>query len=328
MPDQFLSDNSAVILGLDGETKLTKDMVKRAARKLYRIYHPDHFSQNEADREMAVALSKKIQRARESLEEYLEVNPTYNPQSSSSNRNQSQPQSSRPQANPYSWNDMFNDIGDTRSAYARSQNYSSSLVTEQHYGSSLRGTMFEFLYEFPEFEQAIIPFVGKSDRLESRDIIMIINPAIFPKIEIRYISKETDRDAPRLVDASFATYVRGRYQGSRDLVDGIVLPNGNFLANLVSTGKAKQNFRPTPLDPQNKKIYIQSYSDLHMTEFLQNGFSAGTSYVIFSKDATDLMPIQRTLKVPEWKKLVISVRKEVIRLSYQPEAKTCQDLFF
>ena len=321
MPDQFKSKNLATILGLQDEDKLDVEMVRKAAKKLYSKYHPDRYSDpkkySKADQQMYTDITQIISEARDALVNYLEVNPDFNPKSSSTGSS-NYSQKEHDNAQPFSWEDIFGERANGQGqAGQRSNQDSRSVVRGDHYGASLRGTMFEFLYQHPGFTQAIIPLEGRSANLGEVDMVMIIDPAIFPRIEIKLISKPSKTsNAPSLVKSFYATYVRGHHQGSGGavLVDGIVYPNGQYLFNALHSQPRK--WSAIPLDERGEKLYLQTNGLFFFTEMKPTFYSTGTSFTLINKEPLQFLPATNSPKAPEWKSLELGHDKNVIRLGY------------
>ncbi len=223
---QFSSENSATVLGLDAKNTVSEQDIKMAAKRLLSKYHPDKYGSKDftdADRLMANVITKKILAAQDSLVHYLKLNPSYNPseKSGSPSASQYRPESQYDQKF-YTWQDFASDMSKDR------QKSSGAVTTMEHYGSSLRGTMFEFLYQFPDANLAYLELFQASAKVNNQDALLILRPEIFPIIEMRIISRETDANKPQLVRSVFGKYVRGHHQGNsgQNLVDAIVFDDG------------------------------------------------------------------------------------------------------
>jgi hypothetical protein len=339
VPDQFSSSNAAVILGLENETSVTTLTVKRAAQRLYSKFHPDRFMDESkfsaADRDAVTAIAAKIQQARQTLEDYIEFDPTYNPKEELASGGNSSRRSSEGNGRPYSWRDIFDE---KPSANSQAANRSGSdVVNADHFGSSLRGTWFEFLYRHPGFQRAVIPMNGRSTSIDAVDIVMIIRPEMFPRIEIRYLSRPGHGQSPQLVESVYATYVRGHYStfaGKR--FDAIVLPDGRYLMNALESGRPRTPFVASPFGDTAGNFIVNSTMDFFLTEIESNGISNRTNYTMVQKDPLLFLPAEKPIDVPKWKKLELPMNSNVIQLGYTPESptlpvkakrRTCRSLF-
>ncbi len=199
-----------------------------AARRLLARYHPDKFSgekHTDADRIKAGEITRKIIAAQDSLTTYLKINPSFSPAkesgasgSASDFKNQNYQSNER----AYTWQDFGAEMKKEQ------PHKGSSVATMDHFGSSLRGTMFEFLYQFPDASFAYLELHQGSAQTANHDALMILRPETFPIIEFRLISKERDQTAAQLVKSVYGKYVRGHHQGNsgRNLVDSIVFQDG------------------------------------------------------------------------------------------------------
>ncbi len=320
LPKQFESENAAVILGLDSKTQISDKDVDLAARRLTLKYHPDRYQNPEQytdeDRKQANEVTAKIQSARRALIKYLETNPDYNPSTSPSGQGSHAGFTSGQQRSSYSWEEFL------RSRTAPPSGSSSrDLVSGDHYGASLRGTLFEFLYRFPDFKSAVIPFEIRSPDLgdENLEALMILTPEHFPFIEFRYISKKQEGKVVQIVRSTWAQYVRGHHQGNsgRALSDGILFENGNYLFNALPGSRPEIPYVVTPIDEAGQHLYIQSSMLMFLTEMNPRGFSVGTSYVMLKKEAQDLLPNKKHNPALDWKNIAIEKSNQPIALGYK-----------
>lgn len=228
--NQFNSDNSATVLGLEKKDSISETDIKLAARRLLTRYHPDRYAGanfSEADRARANEITRKILAAQESLVNYIKINPSFSP---SKDGGSSGPTGASQSGGPAQSNDRFYTWQDFASEMEKDRaRAGSSVVTMDHYGSSLRGTMFEFLYQFPSANMAFLELHQASARTTNHDAIMVLRPEIFPNVEFRIISRDRDGNATQVVKSVFARYVRGHHQGNggRHLVDAIVFEDGS-----------------------------------------------------------------------------------------------------
>lgn len=334
VPEQFKSTNAAVILGLDKDpilakenSVLTKKMVKEVAQKLFRKFHPDLYMDfpkySGLDRERANEITRKVISARLTLENWLESHPDFNPYHQNMEEGPSPYQGTKKEN--YSWADVFGER-ETRATYQRGSS-TRDIVTEEHFGgTSMRGTLFEFLQDYPGFNQAFIPLNVKStDINDNMDALMIIDPEIFPMIEIKYISKYRDSQAPQLVESVFAKYVRGHHvNGTGSLTDGIVLPSGNYLMDPLKTGRPPRILTAKPMDSFGKKLMIDPIVANFFLEIKPTGYSSNRSYTVVKNDQKSILPrsnVEVELPVPRlpgWKNIDIPNNEGVILLGYEP----------
>lgn len=228
MPEQFKSDVSTVILGLDKDPELknvtlTADHVKSAAHKLLRKYHPDLY-QDPNDKKVAEEITKSINNARDKLDAYIKNDSNYNPFGHSETYAQEDSTSSKYSNNSgYNWDDLFNERRPPR--HEQEDRDSRGIVTQDYYGgTSMISTMFEFLSRYANFQQAYVSWDYESVEMTQMDVIMVIDKNLFPNIELRYISKSKDGSAPQLVKSTWGKYVRGHHQRSSS--DAIVFGDG------------------------------------------------------------------------------------------------------
>ncbi len=231
---QFNSENSATILGLDKKDAVSEADIKLAAKRLLSRFHPDKFGSDkfsDADRLKANEIAKKIISAQDSLTTYLKINPAFSPAKESSSSSQGaasknpgfKSSAQHSDQGNYTWQNFGADMKRERAAT------DSSIVNMDHYGTSMRGTMFEFLHQFPDANIAYLELSQGSTQAANHDAIMVIRPETFPNIEFRLISRDRDGNATQTVKSVYATYVRGHHQGSggRHLVDSIVFNDGS-----------------------------------------------------------------------------------------------------
>lgn len=326
LPAQFQSDNAATVLGLDGLQEIDPSTVKKAAQRLWSKYHPDRVNGTSEEatskRALYTAISQKIQAARDTLSKYLELNPTYNPTKDSTGfRNTTRPASgsARPHSGePFKWDHVFSGPSSSR-----------EIVTESHFGSSLRGTMFEFLYQSPNVEVAVMPLEGRSDSVSFRlDYLLVLKPALFPQIEIRVLSKSSADASPMLLETKMATYVRGHHEhninGAGNLADSIVFSDGTFLRAHLLTGTPDQPFHLVPVDAEGRHVMLASKTLFFFNETGRNGWATGAMFMLSKRAPLEILPGP---KAPGWKKVQLLENSSVIRLGYQPTVVTCEGLF-
>ncbi len=332
LPDQFLSSNAVVILGLENETSISEKTVDKAARRLLSKFHPDRFDDkmkhSDADRLISNTATGLIQKAREALIDYIRLNPDFNPQKYTANFDPQKRGFTNGQGGAYSWDETFDRGQSPPPRSERSFGNGTSVVTGQHFSSSLRGTWFEFLYEHPGFLQAVIPMNGVSVSIDAYDVLLILRPETFPQIEVRYISKPTVSGAPQLVESVYATYTRGHYAGLRgQRHDAIVFSDGRHLINGLETGRPITPFVATSFGDTAGNFIINSSVDFFLTELGQDGFHTGNNFEMYRKDPFAFLPAQKPVEIPGWKKLALPTNTSVIRLGYTPSKVTCQSLF-
>ncbi|CAN5700376.1 hypothetical protein BH10BDE1_BH10BDE1_02180 [soil metagenome] len=336
---QFDSENSATILGLDNKDAVSEKDIKMAAKRLLSRFHPDKFSSekySEADRIKANAITQKIISAQDSLTTYLKINPAFSPAKESGSPNngassKSGFQNSSPHSDQgsYTWQDFGDQMKKERAPTG------SSVVNMDHYGSSMRGTMFEFLHQFPDANIAYLELSQGSTQAANHDAIMVIRPETFPNIEFRLISRDRDGNATQTVKSVYGTYVRGHHQGNsgRNLVDSIVFkdgthfPPGTYLMPAF-TGQIKYKGEMSTDVTAVKSVRMTGHPTAMFVFMNSNGYSNSTlgGYVsesskpstAFLKQKTPVPTKPPVAKVLGWRDVKASqAPNDTIQLKYE-----------
>lgn len=340
LPKQFQSDNAATVLGLESLESVDLAVVKKAAQRLWSKYHPDRVSGTSAgavaQRAMYTAISQKIQAARDTLSKYLELNPNYNPSKDGSAASTGSRSGARSggAARAYSWDDLFRDVNPGEPSSKGSGGFgepssSRSVVTESYFGTSLRGTMFEFLHQYPNVEIAVMPLEGRSPKVSfDVDYLVVLKPSLFPQVEIRVLSKPTSGAEPTLVETIYGTYKRGHdvsnQGGLGRFTDAIVFSDGTYLRPAFLSGAPDQPFHVVDLEAQGRGVLLATQSLFFFNEMSRDGFATGTHFKMSKREPLAILPATQT---PAWKKVQLLEGGAVIRLGYDPGVKTCEGLF-
>lgn len=287
IPEQFKSTNAATILGLDKEENITKDDVKKAAKNLWKKWHPDQFPKgkfSDADRTAATLLAQMIGNARDTLLKFLKEGGVHKPEGKQSESPTTHadpddtqfawsPNPARP--NNFDWRDTFTDS---------SEPSNSSEMSVNSADRRLGGTLFGFLENYPDLTKAVMHFKVSNVRLENDGVkevgeaLIIVEPKNFPFIEIRYMAKAIDKSTqPMVIKKRMAKYIRRRHAGNGIDLDGIGFGWGNYLMRAFHTGHATQPFKVVPT-PEDGVYHIQTEKDFALLEMFPTGFS--TPYVL------------------------------------------------
>lgn len=320
VPEQFKSKNAAVILGLDNREDITEADVKKAAKDLWKKWHPDQFPADkfsDADRTVATYVAQMIGHARDNLLKFLKGGgslrrdeahsdgPTMHPDPDNTEFAWN-PTSAR--QNNFDWQDAFTDS----TAPSGASEISASSVDR-----SMSGTLFNFLAEYPGLTKAILLFKlsyvsSENNSFETRDVgevLMIVEPGNFPFIELRYMAKANEgSQLPASIGKRVAKYIRRRHAGSGGDFDGIGFGWGNYLLRALHTGHPTQPFKVVPTNETG--VYrLQTDKTFMFLEMYPTGFS--TPYVLTLID-DDISPRLYESKKLAWRN--IELEQEQVNL--------------
>lgn len=302
----FAGPKAAEILELDGFKTVDAGIVRSAARaRLSKL--PSDGDEDER---------QKILRARDALLNYF-----------------------RNYSGRYSWHELFREADEALHTAIRQPNPWFSMVWNGRDENSLRDTEFEFLYQYSKLEQAYLPFEGHGrGTAEVSDMILVVAPALFPRVQIKYLSRLKDEDGSRrLIKTATAVYIRNRHSGTDNVVaDALVLPDGNYLINPLSKHTLEEErshpaLKVTAMDILGKRWMISSRLSFVFTEMHPDGTEVGTTYTSVRGGPYTVMspklPKVETRESNDWKFVELPSKPNVLVLPFQRVSLECEQMF-
>lgn len=314
LPKQFLSEDAAVVLGIEKEKNVTEAQLKKTYRKLAQKYHRDTYKGSEFSKKELDQITHKIRKAYDTLKNYIKAGgqlkgeTIYETQETTKNTHSKQYYNNNPNYDPW-------------------KNYSQNEEGIVPYGKveDLQGTIFE---ELPvDVQQLHMHFTGGSPIIgNSEDLVIVFHRSTFPFMEARFYPKAEDGEetkTPVPIKTVKLTYGRGYHRGGNgDMFDALVITSDSYLLPMIDFSFSFSKIIGAP-----QGIYQANYNFnaelVGFGHFFNPGYNSRSYFRLNNKDIrkvilAKLPDEERVPKLVEtWKGLKITGNSKVIALQDQ-----------